>query len=100
MLTYEELKNKPRELLAATGLKQQEFEMLLKAFAESYKEQYPGQQTVTGQVRQRADRMDRRSQFRHVAERLQDEPVDAPGEESPYLPLVHGARLIQREKFV
>lgn len=53
MLTYEDLKNKPRELLAATGLKQDEFEGLLKAFAEAYQERYAGQQTVTGQVRQR-----------------------------------------------
>lgn len=53
MLTYEELKNKPRELLAATGLKQDEFEGLLKAFAEAYQESYPAQETVTGQVRQR-----------------------------------------------
>ncbi len=53
MLTYEELKNKPRELLAATGLKQDEFELLLKAFAEAYQARYPAQQTLSGQARQR-----------------------------------------------
>jgi len=53
MLTYEELKTKPRELLAATGLKGEEFEALLKAFAESYSEAYPESQTMTGEVRQR-----------------------------------------------
>src|SRR5258708_15851385 len=53
MLTYEEMKNKPRELLAATGLKADEFEGLLKAFGEAYQEGYPAQQTVTGAVRQR-----------------------------------------------
>jgi hypothetical protein len=53
MLTYEEMKNKPRELLSATGLKQDEFEGVLKAFAEAYQEGYPAQQTVTGQARQR-----------------------------------------------
>src|SRR5260221_6709026 len=53
MLSYEELKNKPRELLAATGLKQDEFELLLKAFAEAYQAHYPAQQTLSGQARQR-----------------------------------------------
>jgi hypothetical protein len=32
MLIYNELKNKPREFLAATGLKLDEFEKLLPAF--------------------------------------------------------------------
>jgi len=53
MLTYEELKNKPRELLAATGLKQDEVEGLLKGVADAYQERYPAQQTMTGQARQR-----------------------------------------------
>jgi Helix-turn-helix of DDE superfamily endonuclease len=53
MLTYEELKNKPRELLAATSLKQDEFEALLVAFAKSYEEHYPADRTMEGQVRQR-----------------------------------------------
>ena len=53
MLKYEELKHKPREMLAATGLKAEEFEALLKAFAESYAEYHPAHQTVNGQIRQR-----------------------------------------------
>jgi len=53
MLTYHELKNKPRELLAATGLKAEEFEVLLEAFGKTYSEQYPVHLTVTGQARQR-----------------------------------------------
>jgi len=53
MLNYEELKNKPRELLAATGLKQNEFEALLEAFGNAYAEQYPDHQTVAGQARER-----------------------------------------------
>jgi hypothetical protein len=35
MLSYEDLKNKPKELLAATGLRQDEFEALLAVFADS-----------------------------------------------------------------
>jgi hypothetical protein len=53
MLTYEELKNKPRELLAATGLTADEIEALLKPFAESYAQAHPLDQTQQGQARQR-----------------------------------------------
>src|SRR5512138_1511283 len=53
MLTYEELKTKPRELLAATSLKQDEFETLLVSFGKAYAQANPDHQTLTGQVRQR-----------------------------------------------
>jgi hypothetical protein len=53
MLNYEDLKNKPRELLAVTGLRVEEFGALLVAFGEAYAESYPAQQTVVGQARQR-----------------------------------------------
>ena len=53
MLNYQELKNKPRELLSATGLKADEFEALLSAFAASYEEQNAAHRTVSGQERQR-----------------------------------------------
>src|SRR5260370_33106095 len=53
MLTYEELKTKPRQLLAATGLKVEEFEALLRTFGEAYEERYPVNQTIKGQARQR-----------------------------------------------
>jgi len=36
MLTDEDLKNNPRELLAATGLKRDEFETLLIEFEKAY----------------------------------------------------------------
>ena len=36
MLIYNELKNKPREFLAVTGLKLDEFEKLLPAFQTAY----------------------------------------------------------------
>src|SRR5258708_28934916 len=53
MLTYEDLKNKPRELLAATSLKADEFEALLVSFGEAYAAAYPDQQTIAGHARQR-----------------------------------------------
>src|SRR5262245_25959438 len=53
MLIYNELKNKPREFLAATGLKWDEFEKLLPAFQTAYEQTYPPHLTQAGQTRQR-----------------------------------------------
>jgi Helix-turn-helix of DDE superfamily endonuclease len=53
MLKYEDLRNRPRELLTATGLTQGEFEALLAVFADSYSHSYPADQTMEGQPRQR-----------------------------------------------
>src|SRR5258708_21848971 len=53
MLTYEDLKNKPKELVAATGLKREEIEALLVGFGAAYTQQYPAEQTVEGEIRQR-----------------------------------------------
>lgn len=52
MLTYENLKNKPKELLSATGLTVEEFEYLLPAFEAAYQTKYAHQNT-DGKVRQR-----------------------------------------------
>jgi hypothetical protein len=53
MLTYAQLKERPRELLAATGLMGAEFEQLLPAFESAYSKQYPPQRTLAGKPRQR-----------------------------------------------
>lgn len=52
MLRYKDLKKKPKELLAATGLTVNEFEALLTVFAETY-ETNNADQTVEGKPRQR-----------------------------------------------
>lgn len=70
MLNYNELKNKPRELLAATGLKAEEFEALLEAFAASYSEQYPAHRTVTGQARQRGKGAGNKGKLWRVEDKL------------------------------
>jgi hypothetical protein len=70
MLNYQELKNKPRELLAATGLKSEEFEALLKGFAESYEDHYPAHQTVRGQVRQRRKGGGNKSKLASIEDKL------------------------------
>jgi hypothetical protein len=70
MLNYEELKNKPRELLAATGLKAEEIEALLKVFAESYEEHYPVHRTVSGEVRQRRKGGGNKSKLSSIEDKL------------------------------
>ena len=53
MLTYEELKDKPRELLAATGLKREEIDKLLEIFSQEYAKAYPAERTIEGKARKR-----------------------------------------------
>jgi len=53
MLKYEDLKNRPKELLAATGLNADEFAALLAVFAENYEANYPADHTVDGKPRHR-----------------------------------------------
>jgi len=53
MLTYEQLQDRPRELLAATGLTVEEIERLLPAFETAYATQYPVEHTLAGKPRQR-----------------------------------------------
>ena len=53
MLRYNELKTKPREFLASTGLKPDEFEQLLPAFRAAYEQKYPPALTHEGPPRQR-----------------------------------------------
>jgi hypothetical protein len=53
MLKYNELKTKPREFLASTGLKRDEFEQLLPAFRAAYEKKSPPDLTQEGTPRQR-----------------------------------------------
>jgi hypothetical protein len=52
MLTYNALKARAREFLAATGLKIEEFARLLSAFESAYHALYPVNQTAEGKTRQ------------------------------------------------
>jgi hypothetical protein len=54
MLSYDKLKDKPREFLAATGLPLAEFERLLPVFQTAYEHQYPPELTYEGKTRQRS----------------------------------------------
>jgi hypothetical protein len=53
MLTYTSLKDRPRDFLAATGLRHEGFARLLPAFATAYAARYPLEKTLEGEVRQR-----------------------------------------------
>jgi len=54
MVTYSELRDDQRRLLALTGLTPREFELLLRAFVRSYERLYPANRTLAGRPRQRA----------------------------------------------
>lgn len=53
MLSYNTLKDRPRDFLAATGLTLDEFQQLLPAFQTAYAQRYPSELTRTGKSRQR-----------------------------------------------
>ncbi len=53
MLSYNKLKDRPRDFLAATGLTLEEFQQLLPAFQGAYTKRYPNELTRAGQPRQR-----------------------------------------------
>lgn len=53
MLSYENLKQKPRQLLSATGLTKAEFEILLPKFELCYEKLYPKNVTYNGKQRLR-----------------------------------------------
>jgi hypothetical protein len=53
MLSYNTLKDRPRDFLAATGLTLDEFQQLLPAFQSAYAQRYPYELTRAGKPRQR-----------------------------------------------
>jgi len=53
MLFYNDLKDKPRDFLAATSLTLDEFTALLPAFQVAYESLYPSHLTAVGTARQR-----------------------------------------------
>lgn len=53
MLSYNKLKDRSRDFLAATGLTLDEFQQLLPAFQGAYEQRYPYELTRTDKPRQR-----------------------------------------------
>ena len=54
MLNYKDLKEKPREFLAATGMTQEEFQILLPNFETAYESLYRTSLTFADQERKRS----------------------------------------------
>ena len=70
MLKYLELKEKPREFLAATGLTDEEFQAVLPSFAECYEQARPPKPKPTKKKKPRARGGGRRGQLPELADKL------------------------------
>jgi hypothetical protein len=70
MLTYDELKTKPRKLLALTGLTPNEFEDLLPAFERAYLRVYPPAKTMAGKRRKRKSGAGRKGSLDRMQQKL------------------------------
>ena len=70
MLKYLELREKPREFLAATGHTDEEFQALLPAFAECYEKSRPPKPKLTKKKKQRARGGGRRGRLPESADKL------------------------------
>ncbi len=70
MLTYEELKAKPRKFLSLTSLTPEEFADLLPAFEQAYQKRYPASQTVAGKRRKRKAGAGRKGSLENIEQKL------------------------------
>jgi hypothetical protein len=70
MLSYNHLKTRARDFLAATGLNPGEFEHLLSAFEAVYTQQYPVEHTLEGKARQRQAGAGAKAKLDSLADKL------------------------------
>lgn len=70
MLTFEELKTKPRQFLTFTSLTVAEFTQLLPFFEKAYEKVYPASQTKTGEARKRKAGGGRKSSLDSIEQKL------------------------------
>jgi len=70
MLTYNELRKKPKEFLSATGLHPEEAERLLPSFVSAYATCYPRTKTVAGQERRRKVGGGAKGQLKSMGDKL------------------------------
>lgn len=70
MLTYAELKEKPRKLVSLTSLTPDEFDILLPAFGRAYQMRHPASQTKTGKARKRKAGAGRKGLLANIEEKL------------------------------
>lgn len=70
MIEYVKLKEKPREFLAATGLRNEEFECLLPSFEKCYEESLPKKTKPSKKKKQRAAGGGRKSTLKSMSDKL------------------------------
>jgi len=70
MLTYEELKTKPRKFLSLTSLTPKEFEDLVPVFERAYLKTYPASKTMTGKSRKRKAGAGRKGSLESIEQKL------------------------------
>ncbi len=70
MLNYHQLKERPRELLTATGLTPTEFEQLLAAFESASTKEYPAERTLQGKPRQGQPGAGAKGKLKSMADKL------------------------------
>ncbi len=70
MLKYAELKEKPKEFLAATGLTNEEFQCLLPTFQKCYEQLSPKKPRRTKKQKQRSAGGGRKSKFENLSDKL------------------------------
>jgi hypothetical protein len=70
MIEYVELKEKPREFLAATGLTKEEFECLLPTFEKCYQASLPKKPKPSKKKKQRASGGGRKSTLKSMSDKL------------------------------
>jgi hypothetical protein len=70
MIEYVKLKEKPREFLAATGIRQEEFECLLPTFEKSYQASLPKKPKPSKKKKQRAAGGGRKSALKTMSDKL------------------------------
>ena len=70
MIEYIELKEKPREFLAATGLRNEEFECLLPTFEKCYQATLPRKPKASKKKKQRASGGGRKSNLKSLSDKL------------------------------
>lgn len=70
MLTYDELKEKPRKFLSLTRLTPEEFNVLLPGFERAYLKKYPRSKTMIGKTRKRKAGAGRKGSLARVEQKL------------------------------
>ena len=70
MLSYNKLKDRPRDFLAATGLTPDEFQQLLPAFQDAYAQRYSSELTRIGTPRQRRPGGGTKGVLQHFEDKL------------------------------